>query len=257
MKAAEKLKALENAIRVAGDKALSFREQGLSIEVKGKNDFVTQADKEVEIEIKSVISELFPEDGFLGEESGITEGEEGIWVIDPIDGTTNYMQGMDYWCISIAYVNNAQIELGYIYAPERKEFFSATKGQGAWLNGRCLKIENEKQGQSIIGLGHSNRTPLSDVIELLSILDENNVDYRRFGAGALMLAHVASGHVHGYFEAHLNSWDALAGLLLIDEAGGHTPDFLANNGLINGNPVWVSTQSLWPVLSTYMEKISS
>lgn len=256
MKAAEKLEALENAIRIAGDKALSFRKQGLTIEVKGKNDFVTQVDREVETEIKSVISHLFPEDGFLGEESGITAGEEGIWVIDPIDGTTNYIQGMDYWCISVAYVNNDQIELGYIYAPERDEFFAARKGQGAWLNGRCLKMENEAEGQSIIGLGHSNRRPLSDVINLLTILDENNVDHRRFGAGALMLAHVASGLVHGYFEAHLNSWDALAGLLLVEEAGGCVPDFLANDGLINGNPVWVSTQRLWPVLNTYMEQFS-
>ncbi|WP_413282832.1 inositol monophosphatase family protein [Vibrio sp. MA40-2] len=256
MKIADKLEVLEKAIRAAGNKARALRKQGLSIETKGKNDFVTQADLAVETEIKNVLTELFPRSGFLGEESGLTEGNEGVWVIDPIDGTTNYMQGMDYWCISVAYVHNEQIELGYIYAPDRDEFFSAKKGQGAWLNGKRLVMHNEEQGQAIIGLGHSNRRPLSELVQLLKILDENSIDHRRFGAGALMLAHVASSLVHGYFEAHLNSWDALAGLLLVEEAGGYVPDFLENNGLMNGNPVWVSTPSLWPVLSLYSKQLS-
>ncbi len=249
MKAAQKLQQLEDAIRLAGSKAQQLRQQGLSVEVKGKSDFVTQADLAVETELKHLLNQLFPEDGFLGEEGGMTEGVTGIWVIDPIDGTTNYKQGMDYWCISVAYVVDNTIELGYIYAPDRNEFFMAKKGQGSWLNGKRLQIQNEQEGQSIIGVGHSNRKPLQSYLNLLTLLDEKGIDHRRFGAGALMLAHVSSGLVHGYYEAHLNSWDALAGLLLIEEAGGTVCNFLANDGLKKGNTAWASTQHLWPVLS--------
>ncbi len=250
MKTIEKLQQLEAAIRTAGMKAQILRQQGLSVEMKGKNDFVTQADFAVESDLKHLLSQLFPEDGFLGEEGGMIEGVRGIWVIDPIDGTTNYKQGMDYWCISVAYVFENNIELGYIYAPDRNEFFMAKKGQGTWLNGKRINIQNEPQGQSIIGIGYSNRRSLQSYLHLLTMLEAKEIEHRRFGAGALMLAHVSSGLVHGYYEAHLNSWDALAGLLLIQEAGGVVCDFLANDGLERGNAVWASTQKLWPVLST-------
>lgn len=240
---------LESAIKKAGKRAQIIRQSGLSVTVKGRQDFVSEADVSVENELKEVIHALFPEDGFLGEESGLVLGtdtkESGVWVIDPIDGTTNYLQGMDYWCISVAYVINDVIQLGFVYAPDRDEFFFAQRGKGAYLNGASLTIQEPEKGQAIIGVGRSNRRPLQAYFDLLAVLDTNNVEHRRFGAGALMLAHVASGLVHGYFESHLNSWDALAGLLLIEEAGGRVPNFLANDGLLNGNPVWAASSQLW------------
>tara|TARA_R110001632_G_scaffold90403_1_gene194209 strand:- start:5011 stop:5778 length:768 start_codon:yes stop_codon:yes gene_type:complete len=240
---------LKSVIKKAGRRAQVIRQSGLSVTVKGRQDFVSEADVSVENELKEVIHALFPEDGFLGEESGLVLGTDtkksGVWVIDPIDGTTNYLQGMDYWCISVAYVINDVIQLGFVYAPDRDEFFFAQRGKGAYLNGTSLTIQEPEKGQAIIGVGRSNRRPLQAYFDLLAVLDTNNVEHRRFGAGALMLAHVASGLVHGYFESHLNSWDALAGLLLIEEAGGRVPNFLENDGLLNGNPVWAASSQLW------------
>ncbi len=247
-------KALELEIRKAGDRAQEIRQSGLSVTIKGRQDFVSQADVFVEEALKNIIYFLFPQDSFLGEESGLVEkktkvneveNNHGVWVIDPIDGTTNYLQGMDYWCVSVAYVVDNVIQLGFIYAPDRNEFFFAKRGEGAYLNGRRLIIQEPEEGQSIIGLGRSNRRPLQDYLDLLQILDQHDIEYRRFGAGALMLAHVSSGLVHGYFESHLNSWDALAGLLLIEEAGGCVPNFLESGGLINGNSVWAASPKLW------------
>lgn len=243
----DQYKALEVAIKKAGKHAQEIRRSGISVTIKGKQDFVSEADLSVESELKKIIHNLFPEDGFLGEESGLTEGanEAGVWVIDPIDGTTNYLQGMDYWCISVAYVVKAKIEIGFVYAPDRNELFFAERGNGAYLNGTPLIMSEPEEGQAIIGVGRSTRRPLDEYLELLTTLETKNIEHRRFGAGALMLAHVSSGLVHGYYESHLNSWDALAGLLLIQEAGGKISNFLENDGLLNGNPVWAASPQLW------------
>ncbi|TDO98973.1 inositol monophosphatase family protein [Marinomonas balearica] len=249
---------LEAAIKAAGKRAQDIRANGLAIMEKGRQDFVSDADIAVENDLKEAILPLFPNDQFLGEESGLSDKEGvkaqshkmGVWVIDPIDGTTNFLQRMDYWCVSVAYVVNNEIELGFIYAPDRDEFFFAMRDKGAYLNGKKLSMTEPEIGQAIIGLGRSNRRPLKGYLDLLQTLDALDIEYRRFGAGALMLAHVSSGLVHGYFEAHLNSWDALAGLLLIQEAGGKVSSFLDSNGLFEGNLVWAASPLLWDRLET-------
>jgi myo-inositol-1(or 4)-monophosphatase len=250
---------LEKTIKTAGKKAQELRREGLSIRVKGRQDFVSQADVMVEQLLKEAILTLYPQDSFLGEESGLEVAEKklkgaanidnGVWVIDPIDGTTNFMQGMDYWCISIAYVVAGIIEIAFVYAPDRDEFFFAKSGEGAYLNGQRLMVTEPEKGQAIIGLGRSNRRSLENYVQTLTVLDQQGVEYRRFGAGALMLAHVASGLVNGYYESHLNSWDALAGLLLIKESGGCISNFLANEGLLKGNVVWAASPILWQQLN--------
>ncbi|QUX94005.1 inositol monophosphatase [Marinomonas sp. CT5] len=250
----DKYKVLESTIKKAGQRAQAIRQSGLSVTTKGRQDFVSQADIAVEDELKQVIRTLFPSDAFLGEETGGIQGcnpeLDGVWVIDPIDGTTNYVQGMDYWCVSVAYVKGNDIQMGFVYAPDRDEFFLAKKGQGAYLNGVRLNIHEPEVGQAIVGLGRSNRRPIQAYCDLILLLDKQNIEYRRFGAGALMLAHVSSGLVHGYFESHLNSWDALAGLLLIKEAGGQVTDFLKNDGLLKGNLVWAASPQLWQNLKS-------
>ncbi|PYF80566.1 myo-inositol-1(or 4)-monophosphatase [Marinomonas alcarazii] len=247
---------LEAAIKTAGKRAQAIRQSGLSVTTKSRQDFVSQADIAVEAELKKVIRALFPDDGFLGEESGLVQASKpedcGVWVIDPIDGTTNYVQGMDYWCVSVAYIKHNEIQMGFVYAPDREEFFTAKKGQGAYLNGVRLTIHDPQKGQALLGLGRSNRRPVQAYCDLILMLDKQSIEYRRFGAGALMLAHVASGLVHGYFESHLNSWDALAGLLLIEEAGGQVTDFLKNDGLLNGNLVWAASPQLWEELRPWL-----
>ncbi|TBR43579.1 inositol monophosphatase [Marinomonas agarivorans] len=240
-------------IREAGKLAQQFRNEGLKVEVKGRQDFVSQADVEVENFLREKIHVFFPNDGFLGEEGGLRhttpDTEEGVWVIDPIDGTTNYLQGMDYWCISVAYVKNDVTQLGFVYAPDKNEFFFAKRNHGAYCNEKVLSIVEPEKGQAIVGLGRSNRRPIEEYLTVLKELDKQDIEYRRFGAGALMLAHVALGIVDGYYEAHMNSWDALAGSLLIEEAGGKVNDFLANNGLLEGNLVCTAAPELWETLA--------
>lgn len=233
----EQQQSLCELIRQLGAQAQALRDAGLQIDKKARQDFVSQADLFVEKEIKSWLKTHCPQDGFLGEESGLESGEQGTWVLDPIDGTTNYIQGMDYWCISLAYVRQNTLELGIIYAPDRHEFFFARRGQGAFLNDQRLTLLEPDPETVVIGMGRSSRAPAENYTHAIARVLNAGMEYRRFGAGALMLAHVATGQVHAYYEEHMNSWDALAGMLLIVEAGGASNNFLADDGLLNGNLV--------------------
>ena len=123
-------------IRQAGAHAQALRDAGLQVDKKARQDFVSQADLAVEQEIKGWLQAHFPEEGFLGEESGFEGDDQTVWVLDPVDGTTNFILGMDYWCISLARVCQGELSLGIIYAPDRDEFFFAARGEGAYLNGR-------------------------------------------------------------------------------------------------------------------------
>lgn len=240
--------ALCALIRRLGLEAKQLRDKGLTVEQKGRQDFVSQADVYVETQLREWLKTQRPQDGLLGEERGLEPGSEGTWVIDPIDGTTNFILGMDYWCISVAWVCNDRIELGIIYAPDREEFFFARAGHGAFLNDRRLTLTEPSPDAVVLGVGRSSRRAPREYTDALEKLLDQGVEHRRFGAGALMLAHVAAGLVHGYYEAHLHSWDALAGLVLISEAGGRHNDFLANEGLTNGNTAWAATPAVWQQL---------
>lgn len=235
--------ALCDLIRQLGAKAQALRDAGLQITSKGRQDFVSEADVFVEKNLKQWLAEQFPEDGFLGEESGLVAGKSGIWVLDPVDGTTNFIQGMDYWCISLAYVQQDTIVFGIIYAPDRNEFFFARRGAGAFLNGQRLTLQEPAADAVIVGLGRSSRTTVARYTQTMAAILNDGIEYRRFGAGALMLAHVASGQVHAYYEEYINSWDVLAGLLLITEAGGRSNAFLDNDGLLEGNYVLAGCDS--------------
>ncbi|WLI75316.1 inositol monophosphatase [Kosakonia sp. H02] len=237
--------ALCTLIRRLGQEAKQLRDNGLTIEQKGRQDFVSQADVYVETQLREWLKAQRPQDGLLGEERGLEPGSDGVWVIDPIDGTTNFILGMDYWCISVAYVSGNVIQMGIIYAPDRNEFFFAEAGKGAFLNDRRLMIADPSPDAIVLGVGRSSRSAPREYTQAIETLLEHGVEHRRFGAGALMLAHVAAGLVHGYFEAHLHSWDALAGLVLIKEAGGLHNDFLANDGLTRGNTAWAASPAVW------------
>lgn len=233
----EQQQSLCALIRHLGAQAQTLRNAGLQVDKKARQDFVSHADLFVEKEIKHWLNSHCPQDGFLGEESGLRAGEHGIWVLDPIDGTTNYIQGMDYWCISLAYVRQDAIELAIIYAPDRDEFFFARRGKGAFLNDKRLMLREPDPETVVIGMGRSSRAPVENYTRAIARVINAGMEYRRFGAGALMLAHVATGQVHAYYEEHMNSWDALAGMLLIVEAGGVSNAFLADGGLLKGNLV--------------------
>lgn len=239
-------------IRQAGAHAQALRDAGLQVDKKARQDFVSQADLAVEQEIKGWLQAHFPEEGFLGEESGFEGDDQTVWVLDPVDGTTNFILGMDYWCISLARVCQGELSLGIIYAPDRDEFFFAARGEGAYLNGRRLTLREPEPDTVVIGMGRSSRAPASDYARAIDTLLDAGLEYRRFGAGALMLAHVAAGQLHAYYEAHMNSWDALAGMLLIEEAGGTCNAFLANAGLRRGNLVLAGCASVQPRLAALL-----
>ena len=201
---------------------------------------MSEADHAVEALIRARLQDLFPEDGFLGEEGGaaIDDKNAGIWVVDPIDGTTNFINQVPVWCVSIAYVLQGRIEVGVVYDPNADELFAARRGHGAF-RGETPMAASAADGlnQGTVGVGYSTRTSGATAVDSIRRLLEAGGIYQRNGSGALMLAYVGAGRLLGYLEAHINAWDCLAGILLVQEAGGWTNDFLANDGLLQGNPV--------------------
>ena len=235
--------AAEQIAREAGALALaSFRDlPALAIETKGPQDVVSRADREVEDLIRERLLAQFPDDGILGEERGLTTGaaaETGIWVVDPIDGTASFVAAIPAWCISIAYVVGREIELGVIYDPCHDEIFVAQRGAGATLNGQPIGVSAVASlADGVVGVGYSGRTTPAPVLDFMAPLLAAGGMYFRNGSGALMIAYVAAGRLIGYYEAHINSWDCLAAIALVREAGGWASDFLAGDGLMKGNHI--------------------
>ena len=238
---AHRFRAVKDIAREAGKAALTcFRNpDALEVVSKGRQDFVSQADVAVETLIRDRIHKLFPDDGFLGEEGGgAIDDASGLWVVDPIDGTTNFINRVPVWCVSIAYVRQGRIEAGAVYDPNADELFAARRGKGAFLGETpisCSAADSLTQGT--VGIGYSTRTPVGPAVDSIRRLLDAGGMYQRNGSGALMLAYVGAGRLLGYLEAHINAWDCLAGILLVEEAGGWTNPFLANDGLRRGNPV--------------------
>jgi myo-inositol-1(or 4)-monophosphatase len=250
--------AAQRIARKAGEAAHDFfvQRETLVAEHKGTQDFVSHADRTVEKLIASELKQLFPEDAFLGEESAASfKGSTNqVWVVDPIDGTHNFLRGARYYCVSIAYVEKGVREIGVIYDPEHGELFHARRGHGAWCesagNQTRLKTSDCKRlDQAFVCVGYNDRQPADDVIELRRKLMYAGVATRGMGAGALQLAHVAAGHYDAYMELSLNAWDACAGLLLIEEAGGYAGPFPGPEGLLVPAPVLGSAKNIaWPLV---------
>lgn len=210
----------------------------LAVEAKGRQDFVSHADRAVEAMIRSEIARGFPEDAFLGEETAatFTGSEDRIWVVDPIDGTHNFLRGVRYYCVSIAYVEHGRREIGIVCDPEHDELFHARRGHGAW----CERSRGEERlrvsdcasvSSAFVCLGHHDRHPEPRYIAIRQALMDRGAAMRNMGAGALQLAHVAAGRYDAFIELSVNAWDVLAGLLLIEEAGGYVAPFPGPAGL--------------------------
>jgi myo-inositol-1(or 4)-monophosphatase len=240
----ERLELAMQVARSSGALALSYfdKRDELTVSNKGLQDRVTKADQEVERHIFKNITDTFPNDGFLGEEmaSGdqINLVEEGTWVVDPIDGTDCFIYGLPSWCISIAWMQKGEAKIGVIYDPMRDELYSACVGHGAKLNDKQLQISGATElSDGLIGMGYSTRIKPVTFIEPLQRLLEAGGMFIRSGSCATSMAWVASGRFLGYYEPHINSWDCLAGIVLVREAGGWVNDFLAEDGLTRGNPI--------------------
>ena len=226
------------------------RELRNGYKLKGPQDYWTAADGEVEKLIISRLSEAFPDDTFFGEEGGGKFSPE-VWVIDPIDGTVNFARGIPHFCISIAFLREGRMTIGAIYAPMTGELFVARSGHGATCNGRPMRVSSISDlSHAAVEVGWSMRRTMKEYLALAGQVAATGAGISRAGSGALGLAYVADGRTDAYCELHINSWDCLAGLLLVQEAGGWTNDFLAKDGLIRGNPVLATTPALKEALVT-------
>jgi myo-inositol-1(or 4)-monophosphatase len=223
-----------------------FRERpaALSITFKGEQDYLSAVDAEVEQLIRGRLAAQFPGDAFFGEEGGGSLAGD-VWVVDPIDGTANFVRGIPQFCISIAFVHEGRPTVGVIYDPMMDELFAAERGAGAALDGAPMRVSGLADiRQSSIEAGWSTRLPLEHYVGVVGGLMDAGAGVRRGGSGALALAYVAAGRLDGYCELHMNAWDALAGLVLVEEAGGWTNDFLADSGLTQGSPILACTPEL-------------
>jgi len=229
--------AIVAVAREAGELAREFFSKPIEIKLKGKQDYITEADGQVERMIISRLKSRFPQDAFLGEEGGAEGQSEALWVIDPIDGTANFAHGIPHFCVSIAFMAGSELALGAIAAPMYGELYRARRGKGAFLNERAMRVTDADLQQAVIELGWSSRRPVRSYTAMVERVLATGATFMRAGSGALGLAYVAAGRTHGYCELHINSWDTLAGLLLVREAGGWTNDFLADDGLTRGNAV--------------------
>lgn len=205
-------------------------ERASHIQVKGVADFVTQVDFQVQELIQQGLKELYPQVQFMGEEKNNDDIDFSgqLWILDPVDGTTNLIHDMRHSALSLAYCQDGQLEMGVIYQPYTDEMFWAVRGQGAWLNGNPIHVSTEQElGTSLVAIGTSPyRHDMAEKnFELFKQVYLNCADIRRLGSAALDLAYVACGRVDAYLERDLKPWDFAAGVLLVQEAGGTVTDY--------------------------------
>lgn len=222
------------------------RLEAQQISEKKRNDFVTEIDKAAEKEIIQTIYKSYPNHKIIAEESGVLEGDETFtWIIDPLDGTTNFIHGIPHFSVSIAVRYKNKIEHAVIYDPIRNELFTASRGDGARLNDRRIRVSsNTKLERSLIGTGFPFKNPenIATYLRIFSDMLNQTGGMRRAGSAALDLAYVAAGRFDGFWELGLSEWDMAAGMLLIQEAGGLLSDIhgeekcLETGNIIAGNP---------------------
>ncbi|QAU35066.1 inositol monophosphatase family protein [Janthinobacterium sp. 17J80-10] len=210
----------------------SFDVDRLKVTEKQQNDFVTEVDRAAEQAIIEVLQTAYPDHAILAEESGpsanLHDENENVWIIDPLDGTTNFIHGFPQYCISIALQHRGQITQAVVYDPCRNDLFTATKGAGAYLNEKRIRVgKRDKMADALIGTGFPYRDMqgLENYIDMFRVMTQKCAGLRRPGAAALDLAYVACGYLDGFFEKGLQPWDVAAGSLLITEAGGIVGDF--------------------------------
>jgi len=218
----------------------------IKISEKNPNDFVTEIDKKAEEEIITIIRKAYPKHGILGEETGERKGKDYLWIIDPLDGTRNFIHGFPHFAVSIAIQFKDKIEYAVIYDPVRQDLFTATRGKGAQLNDRRIRVSKRTRlEECLLGTGFAYRHspgPHTLPANILQSILPISGDIRRAGAATLDLAYVACGRLDGFWELGLHIWDIAAGILLVKEAGGLicTPDggedYLATGNVVAANP---------------------
>lgn len=219
----------------------------LTINAKRDKDFVSEADVEAETEIIRTLRKVYPNHAILAEESGAQAGadEDCQWIIDPLDGTTNFLHGLPHFAVSIAFRERGRLEIGVVYDPIRQEMFTTSRGSGAHLNDRRIRVRPVASlDAALLGTGFPIRHPqhIPAYLNMFGYLFGRVAELRRAGSAALDLAYVAAGRLDGFWELGLNAWDMAAGALLVQEAGGLVGDFgggndyLKTGNVVTGNP---------------------
>lgn len=211
-----------------------------SVEIKGLNDLVSYVDKGAEKLITDNLALIFPEAGFIVEENTRNEKKEYNWIVDPLDGTTNFVHGIACFAVSIALEHQGEVILGVVYEVSRDECFSAFKGQGAFLNGKPIQVSKRKTlSESLIATGFPiyNFSRLENYLTALKTFMHQTHGLRRIGAAAADLCYLACGRVDAFFEYNLNAWDVAAGALIVQEAGGKVTDFSGGNTWLFGKEI--------------------
>lgn len=248
------------AARKAGELIVRATDQLDTLEVKEKNinDFVTEIDQAAEKEVIYHISKAHPDHSFLGEEGGLQGNADSDyqWVIDPVDGTTNYIRGIPHFAVSIACLHKGQLEHAVILDPVRQEEFTASRGKGAQLNGRRMRVSARKSlDGALIGTGipfkSRSEVHIPAYSQSLEAIAKQTAGIRRAGAASLDLAYVAAGRLDAFWEIGLSQWDIAAGVLLVRESGGLVSDFNGGNGyMTSGNIVAGNPRCFKAVLQT-------
>ncbi len=245
------LNAAVEAARRAGTiiREASRDRRGLVVRSKLHNDFVSEVDTSAEAAILRALREAYPGHEVLAEEGGLSgpggPGREYQWVVDPLDGTTNFLHGLPQYAVSIALLHRRVLTQAVVYDPLKEELFTATRGAGAWLNGARISVSVERGlDECVIGTGipFRNEASLDRYVAMLRDLSHKTAGIRRFGAAALDLAYVACGRFDGFWELDIRPWDMAAGALLVTEAGGRVadadggPDYLDRGSIVAGSP---------------------
>lgn len=235
--------------------------ESLQVVEKSPNEFVTQVDKAAEAAIIEVIRDHHPDHAILAEESGATGDHEYQWIIDPLDGTTNYLHGFPVFSVSIAVARRGEIEHGVVYDPLRQEIFTASRGQGAQLDGRRIRVSKRTTlQQSLVATGFPYRANLEHLERYLNMLRAVMLEssgVRRPGSAALDLCYVAAGRVDAFFELGLSKWDIAAGSLIIREAGGRISDFQGRDTYLDSGNVVAGNPKTYAALSKLLAPFSA
>ena len=230
----------------------SFDLDRVSVTEKHFNDFVTEVDQAAEAAIIEVLKTAYPDHAILAEESGASanlhDESEYVWIIDPLDGTTNFIHGFPQYCVSIALQHRGIITQAVVYDPTRNEMFTATKGGGAFLNDKRIRVTRcDKIADALIGTGFPSRdlSGLDQYLEMFKVMTAKCQGLRRPGSAALDLAYVATGRLDGFFEKGLAPWDIAAGSLLVTEAGGIVGNFVGDSDYLHKGDVLAGTPKVF------------
>ena len=242
----------------AGEIAMKYFRTGIEAGYKGDHDIVTKADVECEKKIKAVIANDYPAHGFLGEEEGGSGDQNNLWVIDPIDGTTNFFHGVDQFAVSVAFVKNGKVACGCVYSPVHKNLYYAQVGKGAWLNKNKIRVSKTFElSSSLLVSGFPRGAPdLEDkTLKSLATLHPKCHDIRRFGSASMDMCYVAQGICDGFFEYTLHPWDIAAAMLIVREAGGQVTDINGNEAEINSGHFLATNKILHEQILENLERV--